>query len=57
MDFLGLCSGTDRPTFQKIGEFAPLREKFLLPVRNLSAMGPRWFRSIGAILSAPSALL
>ena len=39
------------------GIFALFPERFMVAVRYLSAMGPRWCKWIGAILSGPSALL
>ena len=57
MGFPGLCRDITRPTFQMLGIFSLFTEKFLVSVRYLSAMGPRWCKWIGAILSRPSSLL
>ena len=57
MGFPGLCRGITRPTFQMFGIFALFTERFMVSVRNLSAVVPRWCKWIGAILSGPSALI
>ena len=57
IDFPGLCRGITRPTLQMLGIFALFTERFMVSVRYLSAVGHRWSKWIGAILSGPSALL
>ena len=57
MGFPGLCRGRTRPTFQMFRIFALFTERFMVSVRQLSAMGPRLCEWIGSIPSMPIALL
>ena len=53
----GWCRGITRPTFQMFRIFALFRERFMVSVRYISAMGSGWCEGIGAVLSGLSVLL
>ena len=53
----GLSRCITRPTFQMLGIFALFTGRFMVSVRYLGAIGAKWCRRIGAILSEPSAVL